>query len=296
MEEQQESVNGRRSLGTVLEDLQPYILNIFANLCLGGFNIVSKVSLEKGMSRYVLVVYGHAIGTLVTAVLAFLFERVLLGRTMYFAGLEYTSAAFSSTLGSLIPSMTFILAILCRMEKLEISKVSSQAKISGTLVAFAGATLMTIYKGIVIISPPSHPSHRSANSSLFLDKDWIKGSLLLITSYISLAAFYILQGIMIYGVTTYVQLLVIRRKGPVFMTAFRPLSTISVAVMGLIILGEELHLGDITGSILIFLGLYMMLWGKKKEKEKKPIKIEKCDQGVEIEPPIIKIEENIAKT
>ncbi|KAF8369757.1 hypothetical protein HHK36_032221 [Tetracentron sinense] len=236
-----------------------------------------------------------------------------------------------------------------RMEKLEISKVSSQAKISGTLVAFAGATLMTIYKGIVIISPPSHPSHRSANSSLFLDKDWIKGSLLLITSYISLAAFYILQtatikkypapisltsltclmgtlqavvmtlvldhkasswrmnwdirllapiysGIMIYGVTTYVQLLVIRRKGPVFMTAFRPLSTISVAVMGLIILGEELHLGDITGSILIFLGLYMMLWGKKKEKEKKPIKTEKCDQGVEIEPPIIKIEENIAKT
>ncbi|KAF8365047.1 hypothetical protein HHK36_032948 [Tetracentron sinense] len=106
----------------------------------------------------------------------------------------------------------------------------------------------------------------------------------------------IYSGIMIFGVTTYVQTLVIRRKGPVFTTAFRPLSTIIVAVMGLVILEEALHLGDIAGSILIFLGLYMILWGKKKEKEKKLKKSEKCDEGIKNGPPITKIEENIAKT
>jgi hypothetical protein len=33
------------------------------------------------------------------------------------------------------------------MEKLEISRLGSQAKILGTIVAFGGATLMTLYRG-----------------------------------------------------------------------------------------------------------------------------------------------------
>lgn len=54
---------------------KPYILCIFANICFAGFPVVIKVSLDKGMSCYVLVVYGHAFGTLATALLALLFER-----------------------------------------------------------------------------------------------------------------------------------------------------------------------------------------------------------------------------
>lgn len=52
-----------------------------------------------------------------------------------------------------------------------------------------------------------------------------------------------MQGIVIYGITIYVQTLVVRTKGPVFMTAFRPLATIVVAIMGLFILGEAIYLG-----------------------------------------------------
>jgi hypothetical protein len=48
---------------------------------------------------------------------------------------------------------------------------------------------------------------------------------------------------MIFGITTYVQTLAIRKKGPVFMTAFRPLSTIIVAIMGVLILGDALYMG-----------------------------------------------------
>jgi hypothetical protein len=48
---------------------------------------------------------------------------------------------------------------------------------------------------------------------------------------------------MIFGVTIYVQTLVIRKKGLVFMTTFWPLATIIVAVMGLLILGDALYLG-----------------------------------------------------
>ncbi|XVE78468.1 hypothetical protein DITRI_Ditri13aG0147700 [Diplodiscus trichospermus] len=57
-----------------MEGMKPYALCIFCNFCAAGFNIISKVSLDNGMSCYVLVVYGHVFGTLTTALLAFLFE------------------------------------------------------------------------------------------------------------------------------------------------------------------------------------------------------------------------------
>ena len=46
---------------------------------------------------------------------------------------------------------------------------------------------------------------------------------------------------MIFAITVYVQTLVTRIRGPVFMTAFRPFATLIVALMGFI-LGEDLHL------------------------------------------------------
>jgi hypothetical protein len=84
-----------------------------------------------------------------------------------------------------------------RMEKLQISKRCSQAKILGTVVAFSGAAFMTLYKGITVISLHNQRSHQSVPSSkVFLDKDSLKGSLMLFISYTSLSAFYVLQVIL----------------------------------------------------------------------------------------------------
>ncbi|KAG2715905.1 hypothetical protein I3760_03G100500 [Carya illinoinensis] len=74
------------------------------------------------------------------------------------------------------------------------------------------------------------------------------------------------QGVVIFGITVYVQTLVVRKKGPVFMTAFRPLAIVIVAIMGLFILGDVLYMGSIIGATLIVIGLYATLWGKEKEK------------------------------
>ncbi|XP_010254268.1 PREDICTED: WAT1-related protein At5g07050-like [Nelumbo nucifera] len=348
MEGKQESIK-------VMERSQPYFLSIFSSACFAGFNIVSKVSLNKGMSRYVLVVYAHAIGMLTTAVLALLFERKnrpritfrilthifilgLLGpviaMTTFYAGMGFTSSAFASAMANLVPSMTLILAILFRMEKLNIFKSSSQLKIGGTLIAFAGATIMIIYKGTIVISLSSTHSTKPMAS---LEKDWVKGSLLLIVSNFSQAAYYILQvttiklysapisltlltclmgavqaavmttifdrkasswrlswdikllapiycGVMVFGVTRYIQTLVIQKRGPVFVSAFRPVGTIIVAVMGLFILKEALHLGSILGAVLIFAGLYMVLWGKEKENANELIEKNLHDKGENVEP------------
>lgn len=45
------------------------------------------------------------------------------------------------------------------------------------------------------------------------------------------------------GVAYYLQGVVMKERGPVFVTAFNPLCMIIVAVMGSIILAEEISLG-----------------------------------------------------
>ncbi|XP_021908969.1 WAT1-related protein At5g07050-like [Carica papaya] len=329
---------------TIVEDLQPYMLCILSNILFAGYTIVSKVCLDGGMSRYVLAVYAHAFGTMATALLALLLERKqatkislqilrnaffnglvggVLARTLYFAGLEYTSATVGSAMSNLIPPITFVLAVLCRMEKIEIGSRIAQAKIWGTCISFGGATLITLYKGAVLIAPLStHSHHIQAAAKHLTYIDWIKGSIMLFVSSLSTAFFYILQavtvkkypapltltslmclfatllgaiftaiidreasswrlswditllaplysGILVFGVTIYLQTLAVRMKGPVFITAFGPLSTLIVAIVGLFILGEALHLGDVIGAVLIVGGLYAVLWGKEKEKQKK---------------------------
>ena len=51
---------------------------------------------------------------------------------------------------------------------------------------------MTLYKGVLVLSVNlTHYSHQTASSTL--DKNWIKGSLLLVISYISFSMLFILQ-------------------------------------------------------------------------------------------------------
>ncbi|GAY32551.1 hypothetical protein CUMW_002980 [Citrus unshiu] len=43
-------------------------------------------------------------------------ENAVLGRTLFFAGLEYTSTTFASAMANIIPSFTFILAVVFRYQ------------------------------------------------------------------------------------------------------------------------------------------------------------------------------------
>nr|XP_010926421.1 WAT1-related protein At2g39510 isoform X5 [Elaeis guineensis] len=52
------------------------------------------------------------------------------------------------------------------------------------------------------------------------------------------------EGIMCSGIAYYIQGTVMKERGPVFMTAFNPLCMIIVAIMGSIILAEEITLGS----------------------------------------------------
>ncbi|XP_073104905.1 WAT1-related protein At5g07050 [Elaeis guineensis] len=204
--------------GKFFQRSKPYVAMISLQFGYAGMNIITKVSLNHGMSHYVLVVYRHAFATLSIAPFALILERKvrpkltfwifmqifalgLLGpvidQNFYYAGLKFTSPTFSCAMSNMLPAMTFVLAVLCRMEKVDLKKVKCQAKVVGTLVTVAGAMLMTLYKGpIMEMVWTKHLHPHQANVPVAMDstdKDWFKGSIFLIIATLAWASLFILQ-------------------------------------------------------------------------------------------------------
>ncbi|KAK0591619.1 hypothetical protein LWI29_004896 [Acer saccharum] len=82
--------------------------------------------------------------------------------------------------------------------------------------------------------------------------------------YALLAAVY--SGVICSGIAYYVQGVIMKSKGPVFVTAFNPLSMVIIAIMSSFVLAEIMYLGRIIGAIVIVIGLYLVLWGKSKDQ------------------------------
>ncbi|KAJ4839160.1 hypothetical protein Tsubulata_028393 [Turnera subulata] len=59
----------------------------------------------------------------------------------------------------------------------------------------------------------------------------------------------------------------LRLKGPVYVAKFKPLSIAIAFAMGIMFLGDSLHLGSLTGALVISIGFYMVIWGKSKDLE-----------------------------
>jgi hypothetical protein len=68
-------MEGNGCLGSYFQRCKPYIAMISLQFGYAGMNIITKVSLNRGMSHYVLVVYRHAFATAVIAPFAIILER-----------------------------------------------------------------------------------------------------------------------------------------------------------------------------------------------------------------------------
>lgn len=84
---------------------------------------------------------------------------------------------------------------------LDVKKLWCQAKIAGTVVTVAGAMLMTIYKGPIVelfwtkymhLQDSSH-ANETTSSNNSSDKDFLKGSILLILATLAWASLFVLQ-------------------------------------------------------------------------------------------------------
>ncbi|GMN32844.1 hypothetical protein TIFTF001_003855 [Ficus carica] len=151
-----------------MKECMYYMAMIGAQVAYGGSNILIKISLDRGLHPLVFVVYRHLIALLLLAPFAYALERkqrpslsvsiltkifVLssLGTTihlnLYYAGLAYTSPTVAGALSNVIPSLTFVIALLLRMEKVKITSVRGQAKVAGTLICVGGSLVFIFWKG-----------------------------------------------------------------------------------------------------------------------------------------------------
>ncbi|KAG5019046.1 hypothetical protein JHK82_014980 [Glycine max] len=330
-------------MGTWFTNARPYLLLVAVQFGSAGMFIFAMDAIKKGMSHYVFIVYRNAIASVSLAPFAFVLERkirpkmtfrvfseimalaffeIILDQCFALLGMKFTSASFLSAVMNSAPSVTFVMAVILRMEHMKIKEVACQAKVIGTVVTFGGTLLMALYKGPVLSFMRSSTSHASQPENVVTQtgNHWVIGTLFLLIGCAGFSAFYILQaitlrkypaemslatwvcfvgalqssivaifaerhhphawslgwdtrlfapayaGIVTSGVQYYIQGMVSKIMGPVIVTAFNPLRMIIVTALACIILSEQLFLGSIIGAVVVVLGLYLVVWGKAKER------------------------------
>ncbi|CAL8989961.1 unnamed protein product [Prunus brigantina] len=112
---------------------------------------------------------------------------------MYFASLRYTSPTFLASIINTIASVTFVIAIVLRLEVLNLRNRRGLAKVLGTLVSLAGVMTMTLYKGPIVRNLWHPLIHVEGKSSIH--ENWLKGSILTVASCITWSIWYIVQAI-----------------------------------------------------------------------------------------------------
>ncbi|KAK9275637.1 hypothetical protein L1049_022904 [Liquidambar formosana] len=129
-------MNQYRYYSIAMKTYTSYVVMVLVQFAYGGSNILMKIALEKGLNQLVFVVYWHVIAMFCLhsfSVFARIFVLASLGTTIhlnvYYAGLAYTSPTVASAMSNVIPSLTFLLAVLLGMEKVKISCVRGRAKV-----------------------------------------------------------------------------------------------------------------------------------------------------------------------
>ncbi|XP_065031489.1 WAT1-related protein At5g47470-like isoform X1 [Musa acuminata AAA Group] len=83
-------------------------------------------------------------------------------------------------------------------------------------------------------------------------------------SITSIVAIVLLGGVVM-GTCMAFQGWCITKKGPVLVSIFCPIQTVSTVVVSAALLGQIISLGSLAGIVLMFAGLYIVLWAKKNE-------------------------------
>lgn len=184
----------------------------------GGSNILMKVASEKDLDPFVFFVYRHIIAFLVLLPFAYVIDRnkqtsltisttikifllAILGSTTYlnlfYLGIKYTSATVASAFSNVTPSFTFVMAVLFRLEKVNIKTARGAAKVLGTVICIGGSLIFTFWKGPyltkAIFKEPLINIYKNQDSGNSSGKDWIKGSAFIVLSEMSWSAWLILQ-------------------------------------------------------------------------------------------------------
>uniref|UniRef100_A0A0E0KFN5 WAT1-related protein n=1 Tax=Oryza punctata TaxID=4537 RepID=A0A0E0KFN5_ORYPU len=281
--------------------MKPYFVAIVVQLIYTGMFVISKAAFNHGMNIYIFIFYRQAVGSLIllpTALLQRKSERpvmtlgvliklffcaligVTLGVNLYHVSLKFTSATVASAVDSSLPAITFFLAVLLSVA-LCLAGVFTIAFFAGPSIspinhhrAFAsdagsktvvprGAAVQKEYpdKMVVTVTQCLFSTVQSFVVAVVAEHDFSRWKLRFDISL--LAVLY--SGVMVTGVSYYLQTWCLEMRGPMFFASWTPLCFVFTIFCSSFFLGEIVHLGSILGGILLVGSLHTMLWGKSKE-------------------------------
>ncbi|KAF4346605.1 hypothetical protein F8388_011697 [Cannabis sativa] len=213
-------LGSRRMWCSVPERLQLHGAMLALQFGYAGFHVVSRAALNMGISKLVFPVYRNIIALLLLLPFAYFLEKkerpamnlnftiqffflALIGITanqgFYLLGLENTSPTFASAIQNSVPAITFLMAVLLRIEQVRLNRKDGISKVIGTIFCVAGASVITLYKGPTIYSPsPPLLQHYSVPVVGGGDigasgKSWTLGCVYLIGHCLSWSGWLVLQ-------------------------------------------------------------------------------------------------------
>ncbi|KAJ4776771.1 WAT1-related protein [Rhynchospora pubera] len=325
-----------------LKEWKPAIAMVVFDIIFAVMTGLIKKALDEGMSKLVIITLRQIVAVIFIAPIAFFKERnarpkltseicmlfflsALLGAALpqylFFLGMQYTTATFASTFANLPPVVTFLLALLFRMETVNIKSKAGMAKTLGALLSLIGAMVLTLYKGVPLTHKTTHqnsPLNSTKMGPNSNPKKWMLGSAAMVANVVAFSLWLLQQkkilekypavysstalvsflsflqvaglavaierspsvwlpkgtvqiiavvysGVAASGIGFVLMTWAVQKRGAVFTSAFIPLIQIFVALIDFAFLHEPLYFGSVLGSVLLIAGLYLLLWGKKKE-------------------------------
>jgi drug/metabolite transporter (DMT)-like permease len=204
------------------EKIQLHLAMLALQFGYAGFHVVSRFALNMGISKIVFPVYRNILALILLLPFAYFLEKkerppitwsfivqffllavvgITANQGFYLLGLEHTSPTFASAIQNSVPAITFLMAAILRIEQVRIDRKDGIAKIVGTLLCVAGASVITLYEGPIIYSPTPKVHHLQRSSpTVNLDvggdasgKNWTLGCIFLIGHCLSWSGWLVLQ-------------------------------------------------------------------------------------------------------
>ncbi|KAL8166094.1 hypothetical protein V2J09_007593 [Rumex salicifolius] len=166
---------------SVPEKMQLHMAMLALQFGYAGFHVVSRFALNMGISKIVFPVYRNIIALLLLVPFAYFLEKK-----------DRPPISFSFL-------VQFFLLATIGIEKVRLNRKDGIAKVIGTVLCVAGASVITLYKGPTIYSPAPH-LEQDQNASFHLSslgdangKNWTLGCIYLIGHCLSWSGWLVLQ-------------------------------------------------------------------------------------------------------
>ncbi|KAM0947412.1 putative EamA domain-containing protein [Dioscorea sansibarensis] len=308
-------------------DKRPYIAMVVVQMIFAGMALTSKAAFNLGMNTFIFLFYRQALSVLLLLPLSLIFGRknappltfklllkiflvsligVTINLDVYYVAIKLTSTTVATAATNAIPVLTFILAVLLKMETLNPKRIPGILKLIGITFCLVGVLVIAFYKGPQLVSLNSyHPIiHASAGNHHLIPstkKTWIKGTFLMVLAAIAWSFWIVSQGFLL---NEYPHQLIFQTLCAIFSTfqsfliaiiferhlskwkLYFDAGLLAVAYGGIFVGGlgfylqtwsidkkvlcllqSLLHYHFVLGGALMVIGLYSVLWGKIKEKK-----------------------------